>query len=57
MQCGTTEPHLLEVIKAIDSNSLIYFHIDPVATLPDSGLKKCLSITVDQNSLYEPKQS
>ncbi|MGO1068277.1 hypothetical protein [Lysobacter sp. CA199] len=55
VQCGTTAPHLLGVIKAIDSNSLISFQFDPGTTLPGSALPVCTSITLDKNSLYEPK--
>ncbi|MEH6417784.1 hypothetical protein [Pseudomonas sp. CGJS7] len=54
-QCGTTAPHLLEVIKAIDSGSLLYFRYDPLVTMPGGGLPECASITLDKNSLYEPK--
>ncbi len=49
--CTVTSPQLLEVIKAITSDSLISFQ-HPV---PTSGQPTCTLISVSTSSLYEPK--
>lgn len=50
--CNVTSPQLIEVIKAITSDSVISFQ-HPV---PTSGQPTCTTLTVATSSLYEPKR-
>jgi hypothetical protein len=50
--CNVTSPQLIEVIKAISSDSLISFQ-HPV---PTSGQPTCTTITISTSSLYQPKK-